>query len=246
MSCRTSGGVERSSYLKTKIDRRWFLRIVDFINPLRDPSLTVAVVLTFIEEAGQHDYWYWIIVIGLLNWLAVRGVVWLIVNFTFASTFILRRVWWAIKHPRLAWRILDAIGHEEIVIGGLPSLSDSMLLPEGSIMSMSPVLSASGIHVIGELPAGTEIPMLSMPNGQIAPNFAAMTGGSGIFLGATSGFYPGANTGAFSGTASQSTIEFPQFDGSSFVSGQSTGGLPQAFPQAFTQRSSEEEERLRQ
>src|SRR5438128_9689160 len=139
MSCRTSGGVERSSYLKAKINRRWFLRIIDFINPLRDPSLTVAVVLTFIEEAGQHDTWYWIIVVALVNWLAVRGVVWLVVNFSFASVFIWRRLWWAIRHPRLAWRILDAVGHEEIVIGGLASLTDGMLLPAGStILSMSP------------------------------------------------------------------------------------------------------------
>src|SRR2546421_6050059 len=100
MSCRTSGGVERSSYLKTKIDRRWFWRIVDFINPLRDPSLTVAVVLTFIEEAGQNeDTWDLIIVIGLGNWLAVRGVVWVVVNFTFSSTFFVRRALWAIKNP---------------------------------------------------------------------------------------------------------------------------------------------------
>jgi hypothetical protein len=231
--------------LKAKADRKWIWRIVDFINPLRDPSLTVAAVLTFIEEAGQHDAWYWIIVVAVVNWLAVRGVVWLVVNFTFASTFIMRRVWWAIKHPRLAWRILDAIGHEEIVIGGLPSLADGMLLPEGSIMSMSPVLSASGIHVIGELPAGTEIPMLSMPNGQIAANFSALTG-SGAFLGVNSGLYPGTNSGGLPGMASQSTIGFPQFDGNGFVSGQNTGGLPQGFPQAFPQRTSEEEERLRQ
>src|SRR5438128_9508097 len=160
MSCRTSGGVERSSYLKAKIDRRWFWRIVDFINPLRDPSLTVAVVLTFIEEAGQpHDTWYWIIIIGLVNWLAVRGIVWLVVNFTFASTFIARRIWWALKHPRLAWRIMDAVGHEEIIIGGLPGLSDSVVLQDGTAL-LSPVLGASGIQVIGELPAGTELPML--------------------------------------------------------------------------------------
>ena len=162
--------------LKAKTDRKWFWRIVDFINPLRDPSLTVAAVLTFIEEAGQHDAWYWIIVVALVNWLAVRGIVWLVVNFTFASTFIMRRVWWAMKHPRLAWRILDAVGHEEIVIGGLPAFGEGMLLPDGStIYSMSPALSASGIHVIGELPAGTEIPMLNMPNGQMAPNLAAFT-----------------------------------------------------------------------
>src|SRR5205085_1252678 len=241
--------------LKAKIDRKWIWRIVDFINPLRDPSLTVAAVLTFIEEAGQHDTWYWIIVVALVNWLAVRGIVWLVVNFTFASTFIMRRVWWAIKHPRLAWRILDAIGHEEIVIGGLPSLADGMLLPEGStIMSMSPVLSASGIHVIGELPAGTEIPMLSMPNGQVAPNFAALTG-SGIFPGANSGFYPGASSGVLPGMTGAPTMGFPQyngngFNGNGFANGQTTDGLPQGFPQAFPQgfpqQSREEEERLRQ
>src|SRR5437763_10685311 len=148
--------------LKVKIDRKWFLRIVDFINPLRDPSLTVAVVLTFIEEAGQHDSWYWIIIIGLVNWLAVRGIVWLVVNFTFASTFISRRLWWAIQHPRLAWRILDAVGHEEIVIGGLPNYADSLMLLDGTTV-VSSMLGTSGIHELGELPAGTEIPMLGMP-----------------------------------------------------------------------------------
>jgi len=230
--------------LKAKMDRRWFWRIVDFINPLRDPSLTVAVVLTFIEEAGQRDTWYWIIIIGLVNWLAVRGVVWLVVNFTFASTFIARRTWWAIKHPRLAWRILDAVGHEEIVIGGMPNYSESMMLPDGTTV-MSSMLGASGIHVLGELPAGTEIPMLGMPNGQVAPDFAALAG-SGIFPGATSGMYPGPGSGAYAGmvgyNGSQPMMGFPQTGSNDFVSQQNTGGLPQAFPQ----RASEEEERLRQ
>src|SRR5947209_3560529 len=236
MSGRTSGGVERSSYLKAKIDQRWFLRILDFINPLRDPSLTVAVVLTFIEEAGQHDYWYWIIVIGLVNWLAVRGVVWLVVNFTFACTFISRRAWWALKHPRLAWRILDAVGHEEIVIGGLPNYAENMMLPDGTTITGS-LLNASGIHILGELPAGTEIPMLNMPNGQAAPDFAALTG-SGMFPGASSGMYPGMyNNGNGN---NQPTMSFPRPN--EFVSQQTTDGLPQAFPQ----RPSEEEERLRQ
>ena len=236
--------------LKAKIDRRWFWRILDFINPLRDPSLTVAVVLTFIEEAGQHDdTWYWIIMIGLVNWLAVRGVVWLVVNFTFACTFISRRVWWAIKHPRLAWRILDAVGHEEIVIGGMPNYAESMMLADGSTI-MSSILSASGIHVLGELPAGTEIPMLQMPNGQVAPNFAAMTG-SGVFPGTTSGMFPGANLDAYSGMAGNYTngqpmMGFPQTGGNDYVSQQTTGGLPQAFPTPPLQRPSEEEERLRQ
>jgi len=231
--------------LKAKTDRKWFWRIVDFINPLRDPSLTVAAVLTFIEEAGQHDAWYWIIVVALVNWLAVRGIVWLVVNFTFASTFIMRRVWWAMKHPRLAWRILDAVGHEEIVIGGLPAFGEGMLLPDGStIYSMSPSLGASGIQVLGELPAGTEIPMLNMPNGQMAPNLAAFTGASGIFGGNTSGALPGV-TGVNGMTAQPMPMGFPQLGPDGMISQQTTGGLAQGF-QGFPQRPSEEEERLRQ
>ena len=238
--------------MKYKIDRRWFWRVLDFINPLRDPSLTVAVVLTFIEEAGQHDAWYWIIAIGLVNWLAVRGVVWLIVNFTFASTFISRRVWWAMKHPRLAWRILDAVGHEEIVIGGIPNYAENLMLPDGTTV-MSPMLTASGIHVLGELPAGTEIPLLGMSNGQFGADFSAFNG-SGTFSGANSGMFPGANASYYPGMANgfngQQMMGYPQMGqmgggtggGNDFVSQQTTDGLPQSFPQ----RPSEEEERLRQ
>lgn len=226
--------------MKPNTERKWYWRIIDLINPLRDPSLTVAAVLTFIEEAGQHDAWYWIIVVLLVNWLAVRGVVWLVVNFTFASTFISRRVWWAMRHPRLAWRILDAVGHEEIVIGGIPAFSDSMLLPDGStVFNMSPSLAASGIQVIGELPAGTEIPMLNMPNGQVAPNFAALTGNSGFYDVSTSGALPGIN-----GMNGQPMpMGFPQLGPNGMISQQTTDGFPQAFP---PQRPSEEEERLRQ
>jgi hypothetical protein len=221
--------------LKVKTDRNWFWRIIDFINPLRDPSLTVAVVLTFIEEAGQHDPWYWIIVVALVNWAAVRGIVWLVVNFTFASVFIWRRAWWAIRHPRLAWRIMDAVGHEEIVIGGFSSLTEGMLLPDGStILSTSPIMGASGIHVIGELPAGTEIPMLSMPNGQMAPNFAALAGNSG--------FYPGANSDLLPGIANQNTMGFSTAGGNGFAGQQTYTGFPQGFPQ----HSSQEEDNLRQ
>jgi hypothetical protein len=211
-----------------KVNSKWFWRILDFINPLRDPSLTVAAVLTFIEEAGQHDAWYWIIVVALVNWLAVRGIVWLIVNFTFASTFLLRRLWWAIRHPRLAWRILDAIGHEEIIIGGFPSLSEGMLLPDGTqILSLSPSLATSGIQVIGELPAGTELPML---NGQVALNSSGITG-----------ILPNMS-GATNQPTMQMPVGFPQIGGDGFNGQQTTGNLQQA----FSQRPSEEEERLRQ
>jgi hypothetical protein len=217
--------------LEEKTGKRWLWRILDFINPLRDPSLTVAAVLTFIEEAGQRDPWYGIVVIALVNWLAVRGVVWLVVNFTFASTFLARRVWWAVKHPRLAWRIMDAIGHEEIIIGGLAGLSESLLLQDGTSL-MSPVLGASGIQVIGELPAGTELPMLGRPGGQTPsdlPNFAS------------AGFFPGMSVNGMGDQAAMGfqTMEQHGFGNPNF---QNTDGLPKSFPR----RPSEEEERLRQ
>lgn len=210
--------------------KRWLWRIMDFINPLRDPSLTVAAVLTFIEEAGQHDPWYLVIVIALVNWFAVRGVVWLVVNFTFASTFIARRGWWAIKHPRLAWRILDAIGHEEIVIGSLPTLSEGLLLQDGTTI-MASALGAGGIQVIGELPAGTEVPVLGLPAGPMMADMAALNG-SGIFAGLPSpGGYPANN-----GFAPQPNATFP------LPNAQSTD----AITQSFSQRSSAEEVRLRE
>lgn len=221
--------------MKVKIDRRWLLRLVNYINPLRDPSLTVAVVLTFIEEVGRPDAWYWYILIGLVNWLAVRGIVWLVVNFTFATTFLSRRVWWAMKHPRLAWRILDAVGHEEIVIGGLPATTGNLILQNGAAF-FSPVLGMNGIQVLGELPAGTEIPMLELPGGQAAPDFAAL---------ASSGIFPGSSAHYLSNMATASTDQHNiGFSSASnqFVSQQSTDGLPQAFPQ----RPSENEERIQQ
>jgi hypothetical protein len=212
--------------LEENASRKWRRRILDFINPLRDPSLTVAVVLTFIVEIGQHDVWYVIVLYALVYWLAVRGVVWLVVNFVFAAAFLSRRFYWAIRHPRLAWRLLDAIGHEEIMIGGFSSMSDQILLQDGTPI-MSPALGASGIHIIGELPAGTELPMLGMPGQQMgatgypAPSFFS---GTGIL-----------------GMDGQSQLAFPQA-GSNFVSAQNTDNLPKNFPQ----RPSEEEERLRQ
>jgi hypothetical protein len=217
--------------LEEKTGRKWLKRALDFVNPLRDPSLTVAAVLTFIEEVGQHDAWYSIILVALVNWLAVRGVVWLVVNFAFAATFLGRRIYWAVKHPRLAWRLLDAVGHEEIMIGGMPSFSEGILLQDGTTI-MSPMLGASGIHVLGELPAGTELPMLGMVGQQMDP---ASFGGNG--------FFPG--SGAFGGNVfgnEQPQMAFPQAGNNDFVSAQSTDSLPKNFPQ----RPSQEEERLRQ
>jgi hypothetical protein len=218
--------------LEEKTGRKWPKRILDFINPLRDPSLTVAAVLTFIEEANQNNPWYLIIVIALINWLAVRGIVWLVVNFTFASVFISRRVWWSVKHPHLAWRILDAVGHEEIVIGGNSGLSDSIMLQDGTTI-MSPLLGANGIHVIGELPAGTELPMLGMPGGQMP--------GDGMQPFNGSGFFPGAGDFSPNGYGQPAMNYQPAGNNTynnEFVSPQSTDGFPQ--------RPSQEEEHLRQ
>lgn len=208
--------------------RSWLWRVVDFINPLRDPSLTVAAVLTFIMQAGHADPWYWIVLIGLINWVAVRGIVWLVVNFTFACVFAGRRLWWAVKNPRLAWRILDAVGHEEIVIGsGAAALSESIMLQDGTTV-MAPMLGGTGIHIVGELPAGTELPMLGMP-GDVQGNGNAA-------------FFPGSTSFAGTGFSTPPALSFPQMGTNDFVSAQSTDGLPQN----FSQRSSQEEERLRQ
>jgi len=217
--------------LEENTARNWLRRILDFINPLRDPSLTVAAVLTFIEEAGQHDAWYSWILVALVNWLAVRGLVWLVVNFAFAATFLSRRAYWAFRHPRLAWRLLDAIGHEEIMIGGMPSPSESILLQDGTTI-MSPMLGASGIHIVGELPAGTELPMLGLP-GQ--PMDTGVFGATGFFPGSANGF---AGNG-FNNNSPQ--MAFPGA-GNGFVSMQSTDGLPTNFPQ----HPSQQEERLRE
>ncbi|MBO0778007.1 MAG: hypothetical protein J2P37_04185 [Ktedonobacteraceae bacterium] len=211
--------------------RKWLKRILNFINPLHDPSLIVAAVLTVIEEAGQNDAWYTIAIIALVNWLAVRGVVWLVVNFTFAVTFLSRRLWWAVKNPFLAWRILDAVGHEEIIIGGFPSLADGGIILEDG--TMLPGLAASGIHIVGELPAGTEVPMLNMPNGQVTADLTTM---------ASTGMLPALNPGNFAnnGYDGQSTASFQQ--NGYFGGAQSTEGLAPG----FSQRPSAAEEQMRQ
>lgn len=217
--------------MEEKKGRTWLGRVLDFINPLRDPSLLVAAVLTFIEQAGQPFTWYSIIIVALINWLVVRGVVWLVVNFIFASTFLGRRLLWGLRHPQLAWRLLDAIGHEEIVIGGLPPMTESVILQDGTTL-MAPALSANGIHIIGELPAGTELPVLGMPTGQLANDMQGVT---------NAGFFPGVNAGMFGNEQGFNGPSFQQMN-NNFISSQNTGEMQPN----FGQRNSEEEDRLRQ
>jgi hypothetical protein len=107
---------------------------------------------------------------------------------------------------------------------------------------MSPALGASGIHVIGELPAGTEVPMLGMPDGTMVPDLSALAGSG--FFGNTSAL-PGLGiSGMYPGSASQvgAGMGFPQMGNSDFTSQPTTDNFPKAFPQ----RPSQEEERLRQ
>ncbi|MBF6589350.1 MAG: hypothetical protein IVW57_02320 [Ktedonobacterales bacterium] len=93
--------------------------ILGLLNPVRDPSLLVAIILTVIEEGGSSDPAYRWVLFGLLNWVAVKAVIWLLVNFAFSFVYLVRKTFWVIRHPRLAWRLLDAMGTEEIIIGGL-------------------------------------------------------------------------------------------------------------------------------
>ncbi|HEX6121955.1 MAG TPA: hypothetical protein VFY89_02290 [Ktedonobacterales bacterium] len=93
--------------------------LLGLLNPVRDPSLLVAVILTIIEEGGNSDPAYKWALFGLLNWVAVKAVIWLLVNFAFSFVYLVRKGLWVFRHPRLAWRLLDAMGTEEIIIGGL-------------------------------------------------------------------------------------------------------------------------------
>jgi hypothetical protein len=93
--------------------------LLGLLNPIRDPSLLVAIILTVIEEGGSSDPVYKWALFGLLNWVAVKAVIWLLVNFAFSFVYLTRKGAWVLRHPRLAWRLLDAMGTEEIIIGGL-------------------------------------------------------------------------------------------------------------------------------
>lgn len=87
------------------------------INPIRDPSLLVAIIFDFVW-VGLDDP----ISLGyhlVLFWIACKGLIWLLVNFIFSFVYLLRKAGWCIRNPRLAWRLLEALGTEEIIVGGL-------------------------------------------------------------------------------------------------------------------------------
>src|ERR1051326_850260 len=119
--------------------------LLGLINPLHDPSLTVALILTVIEELGSSDpVWRWVLML-ILNWVAVKAVVWVVVNFAFAAAFLARKGWWALHNPKLAWRVLDALGTEDIIVGPIRELlgqEGSMALSENGVMGALPALGS--------------------------------------------------------------------------------------------------------
>lgn len=67
------------SSVASRLCQHVLARVLDWINPLRDPGLPVAAVLTFIEEVGQPDSCWWVVLVALVNLLVVRLVVRLVV-----------------------------------------------------------------------------------------------------------------------------------------------------------------------
>jgi hypothetical protein len=117
--------------------------LLGLINPLHDPSLTVAIILTFIIELGSQDSVAGIAFRFILDWVAVKAVVWLVVNFAFAVVFLARKVIWALRNPKLAWRVLDALGTEDIIVGPIRELlgqEGGMALNENGVMGALPML----------------------------------------------------------------------------------------------------------
>lgn len=105
--------------------------VLGFLNPIRDPSLLVAAILTVVKEAGSGDKPPIWALYFVLIWMAVKAFIWLLINFLFSFIFLLRKTGWVIRNPRLAWRLLDALGTEEIIIGGLQP--DMFSTPEGAL-----------------------------------------------------------------------------------------------------------------
>jgi hypothetical protein len=118
-------------------------RLIGLINPIRDPSLLVAIILTVIEKGSSNATPTEWALFGLLNWIAVKGAIWLLVNFAFSFVYLMRKASWAMRHPRLAWRLLDAMGTEEIIIGGLRP--DMFTAEDGSLHEGQLAYSGMGL-----------------------------------------------------------------------------------------------------
>ncbi len=127
--------------------------ILGALNPIRDPSLLVAIVLTVIWEGSSGDpLWRWAVTF-VAAWIAAKSFVWLLVNMVFSSVYLFRKTGWVLRNPRLAWRLLDALGTEEIIIGGLRP--DMFATEDGALHMGSLGAVAAGPGWYGEAaPAG--------------------------------------------------------------------------------------------
>lgn len=121
-------------------------RLFGLINPIRDPSLLIAIVLTVLYVSGaQHASPLTWLLFGVGFWIAVKAIIWLLVNFAFSFFYLLRKSGWVVRNPRLAWRLLDALGTEEIIIGGLrPDMftTEDGSLHEGQLGAMPGLMSS--------------------------------------------------------------------------------------------------------
>jgi hypothetical protein len=141
MARRSSARVQQKNAQQSTA-RRVLGFLLGLINPLHDPSLTVAIILTFIEEVGSGHSLSRIALVLVLNWVAVKAVVWVVVNFAFASAFLVRKGWWALHNPKLAWRVLDALGTEDIIVGPIRELLSQEALEQGGMMGALPALGS--------------------------------------------------------------------------------------------------------
>ncbi len=138
-----------------KANRGFGSMLLGLVNPIRDPSLLVAIILTVIWEGSSGaPIWDWALKF-VLTWAAAKSFVWLVVNFVFSSLYLVRKTGWVIRNPRLAWRLLDALGTEEIIIGGLRP--DMFATEDGSLHEgmMGGVVTA-GPGWYGGAPAGEQ------------------------------------------------------------------------------------------
>ncbi|MGH2514029.1 MAG: hypothetical protein ACRDHP_00075 [Ktedonobacterales bacterium] len=117
--------------------------LLGLINPIRDPSLLVGVILDFVWIGFSSPATFVLYLLGL--WIAIKGVIWLLVNFAFSFVYLVRKGGWCIRNPRLAWRLLEALGTEEIIVGGLrPDMfaTEDGGLHEGQLGMMAGMMAA--------------------------------------------------------------------------------------------------------
>jgi len=113
------------------------------INPIRDPSLLVGAIFDFVLFGFTSPATFLLYLLAL--WIAVKGLIWLLVNFAFSFLYLLRKAGWCFRNPRLAWRLLEAMGTEEIIIGGLrPDMfaTEDGGLHEGQVGMMAGMMAA--------------------------------------------------------------------------------------------------------